>query len=109
MEMSHISLAAFVLAFSRYVSAQSKVPPQSDAPLKPPADSGMAGSPDSPMKTPSDPGIITVPPKVDPEAVKTPPKNIDPRITDVTKDVDRMNRKKSEDKRKRLKDPENSR
>ncbi|MBA3930393.1 MAG: hypothetical protein C0521_12480 [Xanthomonas sp.] len=92
-------LAVFLIAFGALSSAQSTLPPQSDAPLKPPADSGMVRSPDSSMKVPSDPGIIAVPPrKVDPEAIKTPPKNIDPGINDVTKDIDRENREKSEDK-----------
>jgi len=106
MKISHVSLAAFLIVFGTFVSAQS------DAPIKPPADRGMARSPDSPMKTPSDPGIVVVPPKVDPDAVKTPPKNIDPEITDATKDVDRKNREKAEDKskpRKRLKKPQATR
>jgi hypothetical protein len=37
--------------------------------------------PESPLKTPpDDSGAIVVPPKVDPEAIETPPQNIDPGI-----------------------------
>lgn len=96
-----ISLAAVLMAFGTLVAAQTRVPPQSDAPIKPPADRGMMKSPDpSMMKNPSDSGMVVPPPNIGPENIKTPPKNIDPEIAGATKDIDRANRKKSEDKRK---------
>jgi hypothetical protein len=100
MKTLQLSLAAFMIASSAVASAQPKIPSESDRSVKPPADSGMVKSPDSAMKGPSDSGMVVVPPKVDSKSVKTPPKNIDPEIDDATKDIDRENRKKSDDKQK---------
>ena len=109
MKMLHPLLAALLISLSGYVSDQSTLPPQSGSPVKPPADSGMAKSPDSSMKTPSDPGMAVPPPAVGPENIKTPPKNIDPEITDATRDIDRENRRKSEEKQKSKKRSNESR
>ncbi|HYD61094.1 MAG TPA: hypothetical protein VEC35_12095 [Noviherbaspirillum sp.] len=50
-------------------------------------------------KTPSDPGAVVVPPRTGTEEiVKTPRKAVDPKIDDATEDIDRKNRKRSEQK-----------
>ena len=108
MKMLRALLAALLVSSGGYVSAQSTLLPQSGSPVKPPADSGMARSPDSSMKAPSDPGMVVPPPSVGPENIKTPPKNIDPEITDATKDIDRENRRKFEEKQKPKKRPSES-
>lgn len=51
-------------------------------------------------KTPTDPGAIVTPPRTGTEEiVKTPNKAVDPKIDDATTEIDRRNRKKSEQKR----------
>lgn len=61
---------------------------------KPPADPGMA-------KPPADSGAVVMPPPVNDKSIATPPKNVDPKIDEPTDDIDRANRKKSEDKKKK--------
>jgi hypothetical protein len=112
MKILHMSLAALLLASAALASAQPNFPSDPGAPVKPPAGDGIAKPPAAPMKVPWDPGMVVVPPKVDPESIKTPPKNIDPEIIEPTDEIDRRNRKKSEDKQrsqKRLKKPETNR
>jgi hypothetical protein len=108
MKILHPLLAALLISLGGFVSAQSTLPSQSGSPVRPPADSGMAKSPDSSMKTPSDSGMVVPPPNIGPENIKTPPKNIDPQITDATKDIDRENRRKFEEKQKSSKRPNDS-
>jgi hypothetical protein len=93
-------LSAGLLMASAAAWGQTGLPAKPDSSIKPPADPGIRRSPDSPMQAPSNSGVIVVPPKTDPEAITTPPKNVDPEIDDVTKDIDRKNRQKSEDKQK---------
>jgi hypothetical protein len=101
MKISHLPLAAFLLAASAVSCAQTKPPSDSGPPVPSVPDRGMSRAPDSsPMKTPSDSGMVVTPPDVGPEIAKTPPKNIDPKINDATGEIDRKNRKKSEDKQK---------
>ncbi|WP_420475772.1 hypothetical protein [Noviherbaspirillum sp. ST9] len=51
-------------------------------------------------KAPTDPGAVVTPPRTGTEEiVKTPNKAVDPKIDDATTDIDRRNRKKSEQKR----------
>lgn len=109
MKISYAPLAALLIGLSTFAMAQSKLPPESGSSIKPPANNGMAEPlPDSSAKTPSDPGIVTTPPKVGPENIKTPPKNVDPEITGATEDIDRTNRWKSEEKKDTRKRPNNS-
>lgn len=96
-----VAFLAAITVFSAVASAQPKLPSESDPSINGPADNGMVKKPDpSSMRGSSNSGMVVVPPVVDPGAVKTPPKNIDPEITGATKDIDRQNRKKSEDKKK---------
>lgn len=44
-----------------------------------------------------DAGAVVVPPKMDPAAIATPPKRIDPKMDDATAGVDARNRQKSQD------------
>lgn len=70
------------------------------------AQTGIAKNPESTTKapprvekTPTDPGAIVTPPRTGTEEiVKTPDKAVDPKIDDATTDIDRRNRKKSEQK-----------
>jgi hypothetical protein len=95
------SLAAFLIASGSQAIAQSTLPSQPGASTKAPIDRGMIKNPDArPGDTPSDPGIIAVPPKVDPQAVQQPPTNGEPKIKDATREIDRKNRRKTEDKMK---------
>lgn len=113
LHMSLAALAALLVASGSPAIAQSTLPSQPGASTKAPADRGMVKNPDArPGATPSDPGIIAVPPKVDPQAVQTPPTNAEPKIKDATGDIDRMNRQKTEKKmkpEKRIKKPEAAR
>ncbi len=109
MKISCAPLAALLIGLSAFATAQSRLPPESGSPIKPPANNGMAGpSPDSSVRTPSDSGIVTTPPNVGSENIKTPPKNVDPEITGATDDIDRTNRRRSEDKKDSRKRPNNS-
>jgi hypothetical protein len=106
LKVSLALLAACLIALSNPVAAQSKIPPQSGSAANPPGDRGMVKNPDaSPQGAPSDSGIITKPPKVDQEAVQAPPTNGEAKIKDATEDIDRRNRKKTEDKIKPRKGP----
>lgn len=51
------------------------------------------------IATPKDPGMVVAPPKVDPDALKSPPKNIDPKIDDATRRIDRTTQIKPREKR----------
>ena len=62
--------------------------------MKRPADPGRT-------KPPADAGVVVKPPPVGDKSVATPPKNVDPKIDAPTDDIDRANRKKSEDKKKK--------
>ena len=109
MKISYAPLAALLIGLSAAAMAQTRLPPESGSPIKPPSNNGIAGpSPGSSVQTPSDPGIVTTPPKVGPENIKTPPKNVDPEIAGATEDIDRENRRKSEEKRDSRKRPDNS-
>jgi hypothetical protein len=92
-----VSGALFALSAAAWGQTATPQQPQDS---KAPADSAVRRAPDASKETPSDPGAIVVPPKIDPAAVATPPANIDPEISDATKDIDRNNRKKSKDKQK---------
>jgi hypothetical protein len=88
--------------------------PAAKSPVEPPAgkspDPSLSNLPDAPRADGSDTsgdsvtnsGIVKVPPSTGTENVVTPPKNIDPGITEPTDDIDRKNRQKSE-KKKELK------
>lgn len=70
------------------------------------AQSGMSKNPEPAVKTPpavsqtpADRGAVVTPPRTGTEEiVKTPNKAVDPKIDDATTDIDRRNRKKSEQK-----------
>jgi hypothetical protein len=99
LKMSLASLAAGLIVLSNPAAAQSKIPPQSGSAASPSGDRGMVKNPDArPQGVPSDPGIISVPPKVDQEAVQAPPTNGEAKIKDATEDIDRRNRKRTEEK-----------
>jgi hypothetical protein len=104
MKILHISLAplaALLIQAGSVAAAQTTIPAQPGASTNPPADRGMIKNPDARSgDTPSDPGIIAVPPKVDPQAVQTPPTNGEAKIKDATREIDRKNRQKTEDKMK---------
>ncbi|GIZ53044.1 hypothetical protein [Noviherbaspirillum aridicola] len=89
---------ALVLLTALAASAQAQMavpaPSPGDAPIRRPADPGMS-------RSPANSGAVVVPPSTgNEEIVKTPPKNVDPAIDDATGDVDRRNRRLSEDKDK---------
>jgi hypothetical protein len=91
-------LVAVVAALASAASfAQTGTAPS----IRTPVDPGMSTSPDKSMKAPSNSGMVVVPPKTDPEAIVTPPKQVDPKIDDATPGVDRKNAEKSQDKKSR--------
>ncbi len=55
---------------------------------------GMKIKPGKEVTRPKDPGMVVAPPKIDPNALKSPPKNIDPKIDDATNRIDRTTRSK---------------
>lgn len=80
-------------------TAQTAMPDKAEPSRKMPADPGMRAEPPASGKTPSDPGAVVVPPRTGTEEiVKTPRKDVDPKIDDATEDIDRKNRKRSEQK-----------
>jgi hypothetical protein len=83
------------------VSAQTSVPKKPEGSMNVPADPGMRTLPDSSAKIPSDKGAIVVPPTTGTEEIVKTPKAVDPKMDDATDDIDRKNRKKSEDKKTR--------
>lgn len=92
----------FVAALgSALAAAQSNVPKKPEGAMTVPADPGMRSMPDSSVKTPSDKGAIVVPPTTGTEEIVKTPRQVDPKIDDATGDIDRKNRKKSEDKKAR--------
>lgn len=83
--------AIVALAAAIRVGAADK-PHASIAPPDPP---GVRKPTDPGVKFPQDPGMTVAPPIVDSKAVKTPPKNIDPKIDEASDAIERKNRKKS--------------
>lgn len=87
MTRSVFLLAALLCA--SHAIAQSKAPAEPD----------MRTVPPRVENTPTDPGAVVTPPRTGSEdIVKTPKKAVDPKIDDATTDIDRRNRKKSEQK-----------
>lgn len=80
-------------------AAKSDLPSKSEPSLKTPRDPGVRRMPEPGLKPPSDPGSVEVPPTTDPKAIVKPPPNVDPGMDDATPDIDRKNRKKSQDKK----------
>ncbi len=58
-----------------------------------PNEPGMRVKPRKELTSPKRDGIVMAPPKVDRDALKTPPKNIDPDINAATKPVDQHEQK----------------
>jgi hypothetical protein len=71
-------------------AAQTPLPPEPEAPLKP--------APDPGTRAPGGDQSVVVPPSTGNEEIVKKPKNVDPRIDDATGDIDRNNRKRSEEK-----------
>ena len=89
----HTILLAAVLC----MAAQAANKP--DPSTKDPAGSGARTEPPRVENTPSDPGAVVTPPRTGTEdIVKSPNKAVDPKIDDATPDIDRRNRKRSEQK-----------
>lgn len=90
--MKHlVFLLAAVLAAGHAAQAQTGMPRDPDPAVK---------APPRVDKAPTDPGAVVRPPRTGTEEiVKTPNKAVDPKIDDATTDIDRRNRKKSEQKR----------
>jgi hypothetical protein len=100
------------LALSGPAAAQSVVPDKADRSdrsdsagptMKSPVDPGLSktpgsGSSGSSMSGPSNSGVIVVPPKTGTEEMVTQPKNVDPGIAGSSREIDRKNLEKSEDK-----------
>jgi hypothetical protein len=92
-------LAALLFAPAYQAAAQTGMPKKAEPSMKVPSDPGMQRPPPSGEKMPSDPGAVVTPPTTGTEEiVKTPNKAVDPKIDDATTDIDRKNRKKSEQK-----------
>lgn len=66
--------------------------------MKSPVDPDAAKAPGSSMSGPSNSGVIVVPPKTGTEEMVTRPKNVDPGITEGSREIDRQNLEKSEEK-----------
>ena len=77
---------------------QLEIPAKPDPSIKTPSEPGMQTAPAPSVKAPSNSGVIVVPPKTGTEEMVTTPKNVDPEINSATDDIDKKNRKKSEDK-----------
>ncbi len=75
--------------------AEMPAPKKPGSTLKTPDDPGM--------KTPVDPGAVVEPPRTGSEEIVKVPKRVDPEIDDATPDIDRENRKKLEEKKKKTK------
>ncbi len=60
-----------------------------------PDEPGMRVKPRKELRSPRQDGIVVAPPKVDRDALKTPPKNIDPDIDAATKPIDQHEQKRS--------------
>lgn len=83
-------LLAAAMCVSTYAAAQSGTAKRPESTTK---------APPRVDKTPTDPGAVVTPPHTGTEEiVKTPNKAVDPKIDDATTDIDRRNRKKSEQK-----------
>ena len=84
-------LAAVMCAGAQLAAAQSGTPKKTDP--------GMPTTPPRVESTPADPGAVVTPPRTGTEEiVKTPNNAVDPKIDDATTDIDRKNRKRSEQK-----------
>ncbi|RZI44621.1 hypothetical protein EGT07_04195 [Herbaspirillum sp. HC18] len=79
----------FAAACALPAAAQTDVPKKGEPPAKAPGGSA---------NTPSDPGAVVTPPSTGTEEIVKKPKNVDPKIDDATPDIDRRNRRKSEEK-----------
>ena len=91
--------AAVMCVFAHHAVAQTGAPKQAEPGMKAPADPGIRTLPPPVKNTPGDSGAVVTPPSTgSEEIVKTPNKAIDPKIDDATTDIDRRNRKKSEQK-----------
>lgn len=73
------------------IAVMLALPAAAVEPVKP-KEPGMRAKPGKEIDVPKDRGMVVTPPKVNDEAVKTPPKNIDPKIDDATKRIDEANR-----------------
>jgi hypothetical protein len=94
-----ILVAAALCLPAQWAAAQSGIAKNPESTMKAPADPGMRTIPPPVEKSPTDPGAVVTPPRTGTEEiVKTPNKAIDPKIDDATTDIDRRNRKKSEQK-----------
>jgi hypothetical protein len=88
--MRRLALMLAATMCMQAAASQTRVPDKTEPSMTPPATG----------KTPLDPGAIVVPPRTGTEEiVKTPPKAVDPKIDDATEDIDRKNRKRSEQKK----------
>lgn len=97
--MKAFALIALFCGLSSMAVAQTSMPTKPDSSMKAPADPGMPFPSDPGMTTPSGKGPVVKPPATGNEEIaKTPPRNVDPAIDDATEDIDRKNRKQSEDK-----------
>lgn len=99
--MKHLAIlvAAALFASTPWAAAQTGGARQPDSAMKAPADPGMRTVPPTVDKAPTDPGAVVSPPRTGTEEIiKTPNRAIDPKIDDATTDIDRRNRKKSEQK-----------
>lgn len=56
-----------------------------------PREQGMRIKPRKEIATPKDPGMTVVPPSTDKKALKSPPRNIDPKMDDATQAIDSKN------------------
>lgn len=99
MKNPHMIGIAGLFALSACAWGQTGIPDKPASSMKTPSDPGLRGAPGSSMKAPSNSGVVVVPPKTDPEAIATPPKNVDPGMDDATGRIDEKNRKKSQDKK----------
>ena len=82
-----------------HAAAQTGMQKKAEPPKQMPSAPDIRDAPPASTKTPSDPGAVVVPPRTGTEEiVKTPNKAVDPKIDDATEDIDRRNRKRSEQK-----------
>lgn len=96
-----ICCVMLAIALNATAAAQTSMPRKPEGSMTVPADPGWRDIPDSSVKTPSDKDAIVVPPTTGNEEIVKKPKQVDPKMDDATEDIDRKNRKKSEDKKAR--------
>lgn len=93
---ARVFLVLALLSAGAHAQLKMPAPEPGDGPIKRPVEPGM-------NRSPANSGSVVVPPATgNEEIVKTPPKNVDPAIDDATGDVDRRNRRLSQDKDKDL-------